>query len=227
MEKDKETRSRADLTHKLVKRNRRNDDEYFIRFMTKEEVESYIPESELHYTKPIDPHFIEKPVWTDYCHYAFSKIEHDEWERVLKSDAWAEISCNNLMCDADGYYYLSKMIDKDMVVIDIGSSYNAQSYFFTEHAKYIAVEPPERNEEGNHWHFEHFQAPGTELYRAWGQDFIKNIFPTLGIDPDQVFCICTWVPSDEVKKMIAETFPHHYIYYPHRRGPFIKAPDSE
>lgn len=201
------------LTHKLVRKDSNNSDEYLIRFITKDEAERYIPESKLHYTKPIDPHFIEKPVWTDFSHYAFSMIEHDEWERVMKSDAWAEISCNNLMCDAVSYYHISRMLDKDEIIIDIGCGYNAQSYFFKDFKRYIGVNPEPVD---GRFKFDQFQAPGTEFYGMSGQEFIKNVFPTLGINPDEVFCMCAWVPNDEVKRMVAETFPHHYIYYPHR-----------
>ena len=39
------------------------------------------------------------------------------------------------------YYYLSKVIPKDYTIIDFGAAHNAQSYFFTEHKKYIVVNP--------------------------------------------------------------------------------------
>ena len=66
-----------------------------------------------------------------------SMIPMKEWARVEKNaEIYPEFSCF-----ADTYYHLSQIIPKDWVVIDFGAAYNAQSYFFTGHKKFIAVNP--------------------------------------------------------------------------------------
>lgn len=47
--------------------------------------------------KPVSLERILDPVATDYSHYCRSLIPDDEWMRVIKSDASAEIHAGNLI----------------------------------------------------------------------------------------------------------------------------------
>ena len=163
--------------------------------------------------KPVSLERILDPVATDYSHYCRSLIPDDEWMRVIKSDASAEIHAGNLICGYGGrdYYYLSKMINKDWTVIDVGCAYNAQAYFFLDHAKYIAVNPEYKSDD---FHFEYFHPEGTDFYAATGQEFIRDILPTLNLDLKKTFAICHWVPSEECQRMVRETFPYCFVIYP-------------
>ena len=162
--------------------------------------------------KPVDPKLIANPVSTDYMHYTRSLIPDEEWERVMKSDASAEIHSNSLMCGAGTYYYLSQMIDKGWTVVDIGVSYAAQSYLFQNHHRYIAVEPFPKD--FNDWHFEMFSPPKMELFQMSGQKFITDYLPHLNLDLNKTFAIVNYVPSDECCKMVRETFKNVWSYYP-------------
>ena len=162
--------------------------------------------------KPVNIEEITNPVCTDYMHYVRSLIPDEEWERVMKSDASAEIHSNSLMCGAGTYYYLSQMIDKGWTVVDIGVSYAAQSYLFQNHHRYIAVEPFPKD--FNDWHFEMFSPPKMELFQMSGQKFIKDYLPHLNLDLNKTFAIVNYVPSDECCKMVRETFKNVWSYYP-------------
>ena len=164
--------------------------------------------------KPIDPERIFMPVCTDYMHYVFSLIPSEEWQRVMKSDASAEIHANSLMCGGETYYYLSRMIPKDWTVVDIGAAYGAQSYLFQNHAKYIAVEPYVSCEG---FRIENFKANGTERYDVSAGKFINEILPTLNLDLKKTFAIANYIPNwfgENPIELTRQTFPNCYTYYP-------------
>lgn len=161
--------------------------------------------------KPVDPERICRPVCTDFMHYVFSLIPADDWKRVMKSDASAEIFASSLMCGGATYYYLSKMIPKDWTVIDIGCAYNPQSYLFQDHARHIAIEPVWNDSD---FKFEYFQAPNTELLFMNGQDFILKELPKMDLDKNKTFCILNFVPSDEVNVLVRQAFKNLYVFYP-------------
>lgn len=161
---------------------------------------------------PTDPEKIFCPRDTDYQHYNRALIPDEEWGRVLSSDASAEIWCNCMTCGAGTYYNLSKMIDKDCVVIDIGCAYNPQSYLFQDHAGYIGVDLQTRLEG---YHFAYFKAPGSELYNMTGQTFIRDVLPTLDLELNAVFAIVNYMPDDECAELVRKTFKNLWVYYPY------------
>lgn len=215
-----------DKSWKLVKQDPNNDDQYLLGFFNSEQhakdnipfmmqkYGNWIKSKESIVVKRVNPEMILNPVATDYSHYIGSLIPDDEWKRVMKSDASAEIDINNCCCGFGGrtYYYLSKMIPKDWTVIDFGCAYNPQSYLFTQHARHIAIEPPQHDSD---FHFEFFQAPNTELLFMTGQDFIEEgRYKTMDLNLDKTFAIVNFVPSGACNLMVRETFPNLWCYYP-------------
>ena len=210
---------------KLVVQDYHNDYQYILGFYpTEAEARLAIPDAKkqnkgwLGNRKPIikrvNPEMILNPVCTDYMHYVRSLIPDKEMERVMMSDASAEICTDSLMCGGATYYYLSRMIPKDWTVIDVGASYGAQSYLFQDHAKYIAVEPFESCDD---WHFENFKADGTERYEMTAGNFIKDILPTLNLDLNKTFAICNYIPEwygENPMELVRHTFHNCYVYYP-------------
>ena len=117
------------------------------------------------------------------------------------------------MCDIDPgfigfvgtYDLLSEMIPKHFTVIDFGCAYNPQSYLFTKHKHFIAVD--------GSGGMERFQAFGTEVITMSAQEYIeREMWPDI---LETTFAICSYVPDDEAQKMIRETFKNLYVYYPH------------
>lgn len=208
---------------KIVKPDKNNSDEYLVGFYdTEMEAHSALFEVPKKYptwikshrellVKRVNPELIPRPVTTDYEHYLSSLIPDEEWRRVMQSDASAEIDANNMTCGRGTYYMLSKMIPKDWTVIDFGCAYNPQSYLFQNHARHIAIEPPQNDSE---FHFEFFKAPNTELMFMTGQDFIEIELPRLALDLNKTFAICNYVPSNDCCKMVRETFKNLFCFYP-------------
>ena len=109
----------------------------------------------------------------------------------------------------DTYYYLSLLIPKDWTIIDIGSAYAPQCYYFRDHAKYIAVEPPSK--------IKLFHMDNTEIYRQTAKQFINDILPKLNLDMDKTFAICSYVPEwygENPRALARRVFKNLYCYYP-------------
>ena len=210
---------------KLVLQDYWNDDQYLLGFFPSEtDAKLAIPKLKQKYKdwignrepiiKRVNPEMILNPVCTDYMHYVCSLIPSNEWQRVMKSDASAEITSDSIMCGGATYYYLSRMIPKEWTVIDVGASYGAQSYLFKDHARYIAVEPFRSSDD---WHFEDFKADGTERYQMTAGKFVKEVLPTLKLDLGKTFAICNYVPEwfgENPMELVRQTFHNCYVYYP-------------
>lgn len=139
---------------------------------------------------------------TSYLH---SMIDEWEWKKVAQdADIHPEFSCF-----ADTYYHLSQIIPKDYIVIDFGAAYNSQAYFFTNHKKFIAVNPP--SVPGNNGMFKPFNC---EIYRLTTGEFLK----TYGNFPDEkVFAICNYVPNwhgEDSIDLVHKNFRNVYTFYP-------------
>lgn len=109
----------------------------------------------------------------------------------------------------DIYYYLSKVIPKDYTIIDFGAGHNPQSYFFTEHKKYIAVNPLSGIEEDDGMFCPH----NCEIYRMTTGEFLN----TIDYPKEKVFAICNyvlnWYWQDSIK-LVHENFRNIYTFYP-------------
>ncbi len=137
--------------------------------------------------------------------YLFSLIPKEELER--HRDDMMEL-CPEFAGFVDTYYYLSKIIPKDYTVIDFGAAYNAQSYFFTEHKKYMAVNPlsPHKEENGM------FCPKNCEIFRMTTKEFIE----TVDYPKEKVFAICNYVPNwyhDSIA-LVHENFRNCYTFFP-------------
>lgn len=143
--------------------------------------------------------------------YLLSLIPKEEYEKAMLTDMSAECD-GNFMGFVEAYYYLSKFIPKDWTVIDFGAAYNSQSYFFTSHKRYIAVNPP-----SGHNDFM-FKPSNCDIYRMTTGEFLKKVdYPS-----EKVFAICNYVPNwygEDSIKLVHENFRNCYTFYP--EGLFI------
>lgn len=106
-------------------------------------------------------------------------------------------------------YYDLQMLPKDFAIIDIGCYQALQGVYFRNHKKYIGVDIDTPTEYM-------LKQENAEYFFIQGQRFIKEILPKLlgnGLDIDKTFAICSYVPDEELWKMISETFPYHRIKY--------------
>lgn len=140
------------------------------------------------------------------CKKLFELIPKEEWDRL--EGTLGEMSSDFLgFCDT--YYHLSMIIPKDWVVIDFGAANNPQSYFFTEHLKYIAVNPISDIPEENGM----FCPPNCEIYRMTTGEFLKS----MDYPKEKVFAICNYVPNwhdENSRELVRKNFENCYTFYP-------------
>lgn len=140
------------------------------------------------------------------CRHLYNLIPKEEWER-LKGTTGEMYKDFLGFCDT--YYHLSMIIPKDWTVIDFGAGNNPQSYFFTEHKKYIAVNPlsPYKEENGM------FCPTNCEIYRMTTGEFLK----TVEYPKEKVFAICNFVPDwhgESSMELVRKNFKNCYTFYP-------------
>ena len=138
--------------------------------------------------------------------YLYQLIPQEEFDRVAQD---AEIS-PYFMCFAKTYFFLSKLIPKDWTVIDFGAAYNAQSYFFTQHKRYIAINPYSvRGDNGM------FCPDNCEIYRMTTGEYLRSVdYPK-----EKVFAICNYVPNwyeEDSIELVKKHFRFCYTFYPQR-----------
>lgn len=109
-------------------------------------------------------------------------------------------------CDIDGfflgfvdiYYFLSKIIPRDWIIVDFGCAYAPQAYYFRKHKKYIGVNPTE---------IKKFSFKNTEY-------FIGTIKDYLNTKPEQNkrFAICSYVTSNQTD-LVRKYYQDLFVYY--------------
>lgn len=138
--------------------------------------------------------------------YLLSLIPKEEIDK--RAETLGEL-CDEFLGFVDIYYYLSKVIPKDWTVIDFGAAHNTQSYFFTEHKKYIAVNPLSGIEEDDGM----FCPPNCEIYRITTGEFLQKVdYPK-----SKVFAICNYVPNwygEDSISLVKDHFRCCYTFYP-------------
>lgn len=113
--------------------------------------------------------------------------------------------CGFLHCYKD----LTELLPKDFTIIDIGACQAIQGAYFRDFAGYIAVDAAVPVEVMLH-------EEGIQHYFMSGQDFIRNVLPQLqkdGLDIRKAFCICSYVPDEELREEIKKVFPYFRCIY--------------
>lgn len=137
----------------------------------------------------------------------FSLVPREKLDYLFEhSGASAELDYTFLGFE-DVYRDVLNFVPKDKTIIDLGCGYAAQSYYFRENEKYIGVDTCGNNDTVIH-------TENSEFYFISIQAFIKDVFPALGIDPTDVFAVCSCVPDKAARELVAETFPYCRVYYP-------------
>lgn len=144
-------------------------------------------------------------------------IPEEQKVQVFKGTAQAEID-STYLGDILTYQRLSELIPKEWTVVDLGCSYNAQSYLFQDHMRHIAVDfggdYNETGEDKEYLRVFRFMAPNCEFYNMTIKEFIDQHLKKL--DLDTTFAILNWVPPwvDDNNKLVRENFRNLYIRYP-------------
>ena len=103
------------------------------------------------------------------------------------------------------YKALSEIIPKEFIIIDLGCNAAAQMYYFRNHKAYFGVEISD---------VRCFHQPNAAVFHVSVQEFIKAHLAMF--DVNKCFAICNYVPGEETRKLVRETFPNLFVYYPQR-----------
>lgn len=140
-----------------------------------------------------------------YTEYLRHIIPDEEMAKILSQDE-CELQ-PDFLGFVNVYEPLSNLIPEHKIVIDFGCYLAAQSYFFSEHSAYIGVDTIKLNR---------FRPTNAVHFIMSIQDFIANELPDLlKIHDINDFCaICSYVNDFEATKLVRETFPNVFCYYP-------------
>ena len=131
-------------------------------------------------------------------------IPKQEYQDILSQDM-CELE-PDFLGFVDVYKSLSELIPKHYIIIDFGCYLAAQSYFFSEHERYIGVDVVDMRR---------FTPQNATHYVSSIQDFIANEVPKLFCKHNKLmYCaICSYVPDFKATELVRETFPNVFCYY--------------
>lgn len=152
----------------------------------------------------------------------YDKCLEELKELIPKEDKIRILS--QLYCELDHTFYgfidfykpMSLLIPKNKIVIDFGCYLAAQCYFFKDHAKYIGVDVVGEESKFDEMKLERFRTDNTEHYTIDIERFIKEVYPKLKEDKDDLdfFALCSYVPDFKATELVRKTFKNVCCYYP-------------
>lgn len=132
-------------------------------------------------------------------------IPKSEIERVFtESDTAGAELAPDFLCFEDVYEEVAKHADKDTTIIDFGCAYAPQAFWFTGCKKYIGINPHFGNDV-------RFKTDNSEIVLMTGQEFI--MWMDEKADLSKVIAVCSYVPDNELQRMVADRFPYCYVVY--------------
>lgn len=138
----------------------------------------------------------------------FKLIPKEKINHVFQTSQTVGMECDSGFLGFEKVYKAVTMfVPKNKVIIDCGCCYAFQSWYFRDYRKYIGIDRYICENDV-------LETENSEFYFMSIQDFIKDIFPTLGYDLDDVFAVCSYVPDDNAMEMVRNFFPHCLVYYP-------------
>lgn len=138
----------------------------------------------------------------------FKLIPHEKIKQVFLTSetAGAELDYTFLGFE-EVYKAVTLFVPKSKVIIDFGCGYAFQSWYFRDYQKYIGVDYAMSFSDV-------LETENSMFYFTSIQHFISEEFPQLGIMPENVFAICSYVPDREARELVRKAFPYCLVYYP-------------
>ena len=147
----------------------------------------------------------------------FTKIPREELNRLFEeSYANAELDFSFLAFE-DIYQKVLEIAPKNKIILDLGCAYATQSWYFRDHKEYIGVDYGACMKENPTYEDNLKCVIHTENSRYFFesiQTFIKETLPTLGLNLNDVFAVCSAVPDKDARELVRETFPSYLDWYP-------------
>ena len=135
----------------------------------------------------------------------FKIIPKNELERVFSDGtASAEMDMTFLGFE-EVYKSVLNFVPKNLAIIDLGCAYASQAYYFLDYKEYIGcdINIPKV----------HFKTPNMQLYEMTIQGFCRMVIKE-NWDLRKCFAICSYVPDEEAREIVRNTFPNCLVYYP-------------
>lgn len=151
---------------------------------------------------------------TKQSHLDFEEQDNIELYNILPKDQIKRVFAQrnadlepNFLGFVSIYKRLSEIIPIHFTVVDLGCGYNAQSFYFIKHKKYIAVD--------NFPNMECFISPNCVFYKSSIEEYLDKHL--LDLDIEETFAICSYVPpwGGDNNKLVRTNFKNIFTYYPH------------
>ncbi|MCQ2081654.1 MAG: hypothetical protein MJZ11_08340 [Lachnospiraceae bacterium] len=154
----------------------------------------------------------------DYCRL-WEYIDKAQLNEMMKSEYPIDVDYSFLCFEniyfgvaeycARCYAEMSNVYSKT-TIIDLGCAYGFQSALFTDTKvfdKYIGVDISLHPK---------YETNNSVYFEMSIQNFIKNELPKMNLE--NVIAICSYVPDEEARRLVRETFDNCIVYYPPRRN---------
>lgn len=139
------------------------------------------------------------------CRELFKKLPEEQQRKVFKAE-YNQLD-NSFLGFIQQYKNLAEIIPNDWIILDFGCNEAAQCFYFEKHKAYYGIDPF-LSLPGT----EHFSCENSLFFAETAQEFIKKRMKDF--KNKKVFAICNYVPDFEATKLVRETFPNCFIFYP-------------
>lgn len=136
----------------------------------------------------------------------YNIVPKEEIERVFQNSQTASAEMDySFMGFEEVYKSVTAFVPKDKTIVDLGCAYATQAYYFLDYREYIGVDMriPDF----------HFKTPNSKFYQMSIQDFCMEVVKNKW-NLENMFAICSFVPDEDARKLVRETFPYCLVYYP-------------
>ena len=161
--------------------------------------------------------------WENEACDLYKKIPREKLDELFENSGCSADMDFTFLGFEDTYQKVLELAPESMTILDLGCAYATQSWYFKDHAKYIGVDiGPYYGAKGGIETYEDkikcvLRTDKSEFYFESIQKFIKDTLPTLGLDLDNVFAVCSAVPDENARVLVRDTFPNYLDWYPGER----------
>lgn len=154
----------------------------------------------------------------------YTMIPREKIEKIFMESKTASAELDYTFLGFEEVYKaVTLFVPKNKIILDLGCGYAFQAWYFKDYRKYIGVNVSTACE----CVLNILETGNSDFYHMTIQDFIRQYvreeregfceIRLPGMEPqsiENVFAICSYVPGENVRKLVRETFPYCLVYYP-------------
>lgn len=138
----------------------------------------------------------------------FQIIQREKIEYIFKTSETVSAECDYTFLGFEQVYKaVTLFVPKSKIIIDCGCGYAFQSWYFREYRKYIGIDNATCSSDV-------LETENSKFFFTSIQDFIRNVFPGMRYELEDVFAVCSYVPDENAREMVRNYFPYCLVYYP-------------